>query len=128
MIKRVGRIGKKLHTARSRNDQIALDERLYLRDEIRGILHLIVDFQKTHLQLAKSYSEVILPGYTHLQYAQPILLAHYLLAYFWMLERDKERLKSCLERAKDNSFSRVFLEGETRLIFEGKISEEVENV
>jgi len=98
MIKRVGGIGKKLHTARSRNDQIALDERLYLRDEISGILHLIVDFQKTHLQLAKSYSEVILPGYTHLQYAQPILLAHYLLAYFWMLERDKERLKSCLER------------------------------
>jgi len=98
MIKRAGGIGKKLHTARSRNDQIALDERLYLRDEISGILHLIVDFQKTHLQLAKSYSEVILPGYTHLQYAQPILLAHYLLAYFWMLERDKERLKSCLER------------------------------
>lgn len=98
MIKRAGGIGKKLHTARSRNDQIALDERLYLRDEISGILHLIVDFQKTHLQLAKSYSEVILPGYTHLQYAQPILLAHYLLAYFWMLERDKERLKSCLKR------------------------------
>ena len=98
MIKRAGGIGKKLHTARSRNDQIALDERLYLRDEISGILHLIVDFQKTHLQLAKSYSEVILPGYTHLQYAQPILLAHYLLAYFWMLERDKERFKSCLER------------------------------
>ena len=98
VIKRVGGIGKKLHTARSRNDQIALDERLYLRDEISGILHLIVDFQKTHLELAKSYSEVILPGYTHLQYAQPILLAHYLLAYFWMLERDKERLKSCLER------------------------------
>ncbi len=98
MIKRAGGIGKKLHTARSRNDQIALDERLYLRDEISGILHLIVDFQKTHLQLAKSYSEVILPGYTHLQYAQPILLAYYLLAYFWMLERDKERLKSCLER------------------------------
>ncbi len=98
VIKRVGETGKKLHTARSRNDQIALDERLYLRDEISGILHLIVDFQKTHLELAKSYSEVILPGYTHLQYAQPILLAHHLLAYFWMLERDKERLRSCLER------------------------------
>ena len=98
MIKRVGETGKKLHTARSRNDQIALDERLYLRDEVNQILHLIIDFQKTHLQLAKSYSEVILPGYTHLQYAQPILLAHYLLAYFWMLERDKERLRSCLER------------------------------
>lgn len=98
IIRRLGKTGEKLHTARSRNDQIALDERLYLRDEIGQILDLIVDFQKTHFQLAKCYSEVILPGYTHLQYAQPILLSHYFLAYFWMLQRDKERLKSCLER------------------------------
>lgn len=98
LIKREGKIGEKLHTARSRNDQIALDERLYLREEISETINLIDAFQKTLLQLAERNSRVIMPGYTHLQYAQPVLFSHHLLAYFWMLERDKERLRDCHRR------------------------------
>jgi len=98
LIKRVGDVGKKVHTARSRNDQIALDERLYLREEINQVITLIIDLQKELVELAEKNLEVILPGYTHLQYAQPILLSHYFLAYFWMLERDKGRLKDCYKR------------------------------
>lgn len=98
LIKREGKTGEKLHTARSRNDQIALDERLYLREEISEIINLISVFQETILELAKKNIEVIMPGYTHLQYAQPILFSHHLLAYFWMLQRDKERFRGCYER------------------------------
>jgi len=98
LIKREGETGEKLHTARSRNDQIALDERLYLREEIKKIFHLIHSFQTTLLKIAEENKKVILPGYTHLQYAQPISLAQHLLAYFWMLQRDKHRLYDCYKR------------------------------
>ncbi len=98
VIKRAGQAGKKLHTARSRNDQIALDERLYLREEIGQIITLINDFQKTLLGLAEKNLDAVMPGYTHLQYAQPILFSHHLLAYFWMLQRDKERFKDSSQR------------------------------
>ncbi len=98
IIRRAGDAGKKLHTARSRNDQIALDERLFLREEISEILHLIANFQKAILEFAEKNRQVILPGYTHLQYAQPVLFSHHLLAYFWMLQRDKLRLKDCYKR------------------------------
>jgi len=98
LIKREGEIGEKLHTARSRNDQIALDERLYLREEINEIISLIGAFQNTLLEVAEKNLGVIMPGYTHLQYAQPIFFSHHLLAYFWMLERDKERFRDCYGR------------------------------
>ncbi|GAI96749.1 unnamed protein product, partial [marine sediment metagenome] len=98
VIRRAGEAGKKLHTARSRNDQIALDERLFLREEISEILHLISNFQRVILEFAEKNRQVILPGYTHLQYAQPVFFSHHLLAYFWMLERDKLRLKDCYVR------------------------------
>ena len=98
LIKREGEIGEKLHTARSRNDQIALDERLYLREEISEIIDLINTFQGTLLGIAEKNLKVIMPGYTHLQYAQPIFFSHHLLAYFWMLERDRERLRDCYGR------------------------------
>ena len=98
LIKREGKTGEKLHTARSRNDQVALDERLYLREEINEIINLISVFQETILEVAKKNIEVIMPGYTHLQYAQPIFFSHHLLAYFWMLERDRERFRGCYER------------------------------
>ncbi|MFQ5835523.1 MAG: argininosuccinate lyase, partial [bacterium] len=98
VIRRAGEAGKKLHTARSRNDQIALDERLFLREEISEILRLIAEFQKAILGFAEKNRQVILPGYTHLQYAQPVLFSHHLLAYFWMLQRDKLRLKDCYDR------------------------------
>lgn len=98
LIKREGKTGEKLHTARSRNDQVVLDERLYLRQEISEIINLISVFQETILEVAKKNIEVIMPGYTHLQYAQPIFFSHHLLAYFWMLQRDKERFRGCYER------------------------------
>jgi len=98
LIKREGEIGEKLHTARSRNDQITLDERLYLREEISEIISLIGAFQNTLLEVAEKNLGVIMPGYTHLQYAQPIFFSHHLLAYLWMLERDKERFRDCYGR------------------------------
>ncbi len=95
---RLGPVAGKLHTARSRNDQIATDIRLYLRDECRIIDAEIGSLQQTLLTLAEREQETLLPGYTHLQHAQPILLSHHLLAYFWMLDRDRERLGNCYER------------------------------
>jgi len=98
LIKRIGPTGGMLHTARSRNDQIALDLRLYLRDEIREIISLLRSLQGILVQMAEENIEVIMPGYTHLQRAQPVLLSHHLLAYYEMIERDVERLCDCLKR------------------------------
>ncbi len=99
LISLIGDTGKKLHTARSRNDQVALDIRLYLRDEIKNIISLIDRFQKSLLIIAKKNIDVIMPGYTHLQQAQPILFAHYILAYCEMFKRDRDRLLDCYKRA-----------------------------
>jgi argininosuccinate lyase len=88
---RIGPAGAKLHTARSRNDQVALDLRLYLRHETDEVCHRLVALQRALVGLAEKYRETILPGYTHLQRAQPVLFAHHLLAYVEMLERDRER-------------------------------------
>ncbi|MCD6574593.1 argininosuccinate lyase, partial [Candidatus Aerophobetes bacterium] len=98
LIQREKNVGKKLHTARSRNDQITLDERLYLREEIESIFNLIYRFQLTLLEISEKNKSLIIPGYTHLQYAQPVSVAHHLLAYFWMLQRDRERLRDCYKR------------------------------
>src|SRR6266850_8487964 len=98
LIEKIGDIGGKLHTARSRNDQIALDERLYLRKSIRTIDGLIGHLQKVIVAKAGRYQDLIVPGYTHLQRAQPILLAHHLLSYVSMLDRDRERFADCLDR------------------------------
>ncbi len=95
---RIGPVAGKLHTARSRNDQVATDTRLYLRDEIAAIDAEIAALQKTLLDCADREMETILPGYTHLQHAQPVLLGHHLLAYFWMLDRDRERLADTKKR------------------------------
>ncbi|MDX2273115.1 MAG: argininosuccinate lyase [Cyanobacteriota bacterium] len=92
LIDLVGEVGKKLHTGRSRNDQVATDLRLYLRDQIRQIRHKIWQLQSVLLALAAQHVETIMPGYTHLQRAQPISLAHHLLAYVEMLQRDWDRL------------------------------------
>lgn len=98
LIEKIGNSGGMLHTARSRNDQVALDLRLYLRDEIKAVLSLIFDFQSGLIKKAEENIDAIMPGYTHLQRAQPVLFSHYLLAYFDMLDRDRERLKDCLKR------------------------------
>jgi argininosuccinate lyase len=95
---RIGAAGAKLHTARSRNDQVALDLRLYLRYETDGIVERIRALQRVIVELAGKYHETILPGYTHLQRAQPVLFAHHLLAYVEMLERDRERLSNARHR------------------------------
>ena len=92
LTKRLGDVGKRLHTARSRNDQVALDLRLYLRDEISEITELVRTLVKTIINIAKEHTETVMPGYTHLQRAQPITFAHHLMAYVWMLLRDIDRL------------------------------------
>jgi len=98
LLKRIGPAAHKLHTARSRNDQIALDIKMYLKYEIAELLELITLLQKSILKFAKSNSRVIIPGYTHLQVAQCLLLSHHLLAYIESLERDKQRLVDAQKR------------------------------
>jgi argininosuccinate lyase len=98
LTKRIGAAGAKLHTARSRNDQVALDLRLYLRNECTEVRGLLTDLQRALVELGRKYSNAVLPGYTHLQRAQPVLLAHHFLAYVEMIERDKERLADARER------------------------------
>jgi len=94
----IGPAGGKLHTARSRNDQVALDMRLYLRDEVAIIIESLRRLQATLAKAAKKHLDVIMPGYTHLQRAQPVLLSHHLLAYHDMFGRDRERYIDSLER------------------------------
>ena len=96
--KKIGAAGKKLHTARSRNDQVALDIRLYLREETEDIISKVLQFQKTLLNIAEKHIDTIMPGYTHMQRAQPVLLSHHLLAYIEMIERDKGRFTDSLTR------------------------------
>ena len=99
LTERLGPIAGKLHTARSRNDQIALDVRLYLKDALSATIEAVRALQSALVEQAEKYMGAILPGYTHLQRAQPVLLSHHLLAYFQMLARDGERLEQCLARA-----------------------------
>lgn len=98
LIKRIGKAGEKLHTGRSRNDQVVLDVRLYLRDEIRNLIRLLKDLKKELVEAAKREKTTIMPGYTHLQKAQPVLLSHYLLSFWEMFDRDEQRLRDCLKR------------------------------
>lgn len=113
LTKRIGETGKKLHTARSRNDQVALDERLYIRKEILTLKKSIVGLQKSLLKIAIKHKGTIIPGYTHLQRAQPILFAHHLLAYMWMFERDIDRLNDCMKRANKSPLGAAALSGTT---------------
>ena len=99
LIEKVGSVGGKLHTARSRNDQIALDVSLYLRDTITGTVLLLDRVQRALIKMAEKHIDVIVPGFTHLQHAQPILFSHHLMAYYEMFKRDSERMKSCYSRA-----------------------------
>jgi len=96
---KIGPVAGKLHTARSRNDQVATDLHLYVKEEAAAVMALIARLQETILHLAEKHLGVIMPGYTHLQRAQPILFSHHLLAYFEMLERDWQRFRDCACRA-----------------------------
>jgi len=98
LAERVGPLAGKLHTARSRNDQVALDLRLFLREELDGLRDRIAALQRTLIELAEKHLDTVMPGYSHLQRAQPVLLAHHLMAYFFMFQRDRERLAECRKR------------------------------
>ncbi|MFC4735774.1 argininosuccinate lyase [Bacillus daqingensis] len=98
LIDEIGPVGGKLHTGRSRNDQVATDMHLYLKDHTKAAAAMIEDVQQALVAQAKQHVDTIIPGYTHLQRAQPVSFAHHLLAYFWMLERDKGRFLDSLKR------------------------------
>ena len=95
---RIGDTGKRLHTARSRNDQVAVDFRMYVREQIPAIIGQVVDLEQVLVNKAKANLDTVMPGYTHLQRAQPTTFAHYMMAYANMLRRDITRLEDCLER------------------------------
>lgn len=113
LTKRLGETGKRLHTARSRNDQVATDLRLYLRDEIEEIIALIKKLINVLCVLAKENKSTVMPGYTHLQRAQPITFAHHLMAYAQMLLRDISRLKDCKKRMNESPLGSGALAGTT---------------
>jgi argininosuccinate lyase len=98
LIEKVGKVAQKLHTARSRNDQVVLDVRMYLRDETSNTIKHLVVLAKVIVDLAKKYIDVVLPGYTHLQRAQPVLLSHHFMAYYEMFSRDIDRFNDSLKR------------------------------
>ena len=98
LLQDIGKVAQKLHTARSRNDQIALDVRMYLRDEILDILKHLVSFRELIVDFAKVHIDAVLPGYTHLQRAQPVLLSHHMMAYYEMFSRDCGRFRDALKR------------------------------
>ncbi|PXF57725.1 MAG: argininosuccinate lyase [Deltaproteobacteria bacterium] len=98
LVERIGEAGKRLHTARSRNDQVAADIKLYLREEIDRLDGLLSLLQEALLHQARAHEDLVLPGYTHLQRAQPVLWPHHMLAYFEMFRRDRDRLQDCRKR------------------------------
>ncbi len=98
LIEKLGEIGEKIHTGRSRNDQVSLDMRLFVKDAIRDVISKIKKLQLSLIDLAEKNIDIIIPGYTHLQRAQPVLLSHHLMAYYEMLKRDKERFRQSFRR------------------------------
>ena len=98
LTERIGQTGKRLHTARSRNDQVAVDFRMYVKEEIPHIIGYLLDLEKVLIKKAKAHLNTVMPGYTHLQRAQPTTFAHYMMAYANMFKRDVTRLEDCLER------------------------------
>ena len=95
---RIGEAGKRLHTGRSRNDQVAVDFRLYIKEEIPKIINMLLDLEDVLISKAQANLDVVMPGYTHLQRAQPTTFAHYMMAYANMFKRDVTRLEDCLAR------------------------------
>ncbi|MBI4644684.1 MAG: argininosuccinate lyase [Deltaproteobacteria bacterium] len=113
LIEKIGEVGRKLHTARSRNDQVALDVRLYLAEEVEGLLADLAELRRAGAQLARRHLGVLLPGYTHLQRAQPVLFSHHLLAYDEMWRRDQARLTESLARIRVSPLGAAALAGTT---------------
>ena len=111
LFKKIGKVAGKLHTARSRNDQVVTDLKLWIKSESKILENELKLFQKTLINIAKINTTTIMPGYTHLQIAQPISLAHHLLAYVEMIGRDRSRLKDCLYRLDENPLGSAALAG-----------------
>ena len=109
----IGEVAQKLHTARSRNDQVVLDVRMYLRDETANILSMLTGLRRTLVDLAKKYIDIIMPGYTHLQPAQPVLFSHHLMAYYEMFKRDRERFEGVFKRINVMPLGSAALAGTT---------------
>ena len=123
LTERLGPVAGKLHTARSRNDHVATDLRLYVRDAIDGLQEQIAVLQTTLFELAEGHLDTLLPGMTHLQHAQPVRLAHHLLAYFWMLDRDRERLSETRARVNKLPLGAGALAGTTFPINRQRVAE-----
>lgn len=123
LIERIGSVGGKLHTGRSRNDQVATDMHLYTKKAVKEIIELIHSLQETIVSLADKHVNTIMPGYTHLQRAQPISFAHHVMTYFWMLERDKARFNDALKRIDINPLGAAALSGTTHPIDRQKTQE-----
>jgi len=121
----IGDAGKRLHTARSRNDQVATDVRLYLRDSIDSIVDLIHAMQRSLLDLADKHIDTIMPGFTHLQVAQPVVFGHHLMAYFEMLKRDTERLTDCRKRVNQLPLGAAALAGTSYPINREMVAEQL---
>jgi len=125
LIELTGNAGRKLHTARSRNDQVALDFRLYLKDEIPTVVALIEALRDSLLEVASAHVDTVMPGYTHMQRAQPVSLAHHLLAYVDMLDRDRERFSQALARTDAMPLGAGALAGTTLQIDREAVAEEL---
>ncbi len=125
LIERLGPSAKKIHTGRSRNDQVLLDVKLYLKDRILKIFKKLVNLQEVLVNLAQSKMSIMLPGYTHLQQAQPILYSHYLLALVFMLRRDGDRLADCLKRMDEMPLGSGALAGTTYPINRNRLAKKL---
>jgi len=126
LTRRIGAAGAKLHTARSRNDQVALDLRLYLRDEVADLCALVRTMQKSLTDLAARHERAVMPGYTHLQRAQPVFIAHHLLAYVEMLDRDHGRLRDCAARMNECPLGSGAIAGSTIVLNREAVARELE--
>jgi argininosuccinate lyase len=126
LIERIGDTGGKLHSARSRNDQIILDVRLFLRAEVKSIIDRVQKVQLTLLQMAKKNIHVIMPGYTHMQRAQPVLLSHYLMAFVEMFARDLQRLNECQKRINILPLGAAALAGTSLPIDRSKVARQLD--
>jgi len=125
LISKIGEVGKKLHTGRSRNDQVALDLRMYLKEEIVSIRCMLIALEHILIEKAEVHIDTILPGYTHLQRAQPITLAHHIMAYFQMFRRDIERLEDCYKRTNIMPLGSGALAGTTYPLDRYMVAEEL---
>jgi argininosuccinate lyase len=125
LIERLGDVGKKLHTARSRNDQIALDTRMYVKTKIKSITNMLINLEEVLLSIADRNTDTILPGYTHLQRAQPVTFAHHIMAYFEMFKRDIDRLLDCYKRTDTMPLGSGALAGTTYPIDRQMVAKEL---